>query len=82
VRAFCEQGGLVLQMWTSALYGAKNIRFFEIYGVSARTGGGLSQCEHFADKERGSQFFAILCERPLSTAPNKLLNVKLMAFQN
>jgi len=27
----------VLQMWTSAFFGGKNFRFFEIYGVSART---------------------------------------------
>jgi len=32
-------------MRTSALFGAKNFRFFKIYGVSARTRGrGLSQC--------------------------------------
>jgi len=43
-------------MRTSALFGAKNIGFFEIYGVSARTGGE-------------GQFFAILCGRPLWTAP-------------
>jgi len=36
-------------MRTSALFGAK-ILFFEIYGVSARTWGGLSQCGHFVDK--------------------------------
>jgi len=29
----------VLQMRTSALFGAKNFRFFKIYGVSARTRG-------------------------------------------
>jgi len=29
----------VLQMRTSALFGAKNFGFFKIYGVSARTGG-------------------------------------------
>jgi len=29
----------ILQIWTSTLFGAKNIGFFEIYGVSARTRG-------------------------------------------
>jgi len=42
-------------MWTSALFGAKSIGFFEIYGVSART-TGLSQFEHFGDKEEGVNF--------------------------
>jgi len=32
-------------MRTSALFGAKSIRFFEFYGVSART-SGLSQGGH------------------------------------
>jgi len=61
----------VLQMRTSALFGVINCGFFEIYGVSARSRGkvGLSQCGHFADKEGGGQFFAILCERLLWTAP-------------
>jgi len=37
-------------MRTSALFCA-NFGFFEIYGVSSRTGGGgLNQCEHFVDK--------------------------------
>jgi len=30
----------VLQIRTSALFSAKNLEFFEIYGVSVRTGGG------------------------------------------
>jgi len=33
------QGGGVLQMWTSAIFGAKNLGFFEIYVVSSRTRG-------------------------------------------
>jgi len=39
-------------MRTSAIFGAKNVGFFKIYGVSARTKGDgeLSQCEHFSDK--------------------------------
>jgi len=53
-------------MRTSALFGAKNFGFFEIYGVSAGTKGegGLSQCGHFADKREG-ELFAILCGRLL-----------------
>jgi len=61
---FGQEGGL--QMRTSALFGAKFFGFFKIYGVSART--RLSQGGCFADK-RGGQFFAILCGRPLLTAP-------------
>jgi len=56
-------------MRTSALFGGKNFGIFEIYGMSART-RGLSQCGHFADKCEGDQFFAILCGRPLWTAPS------------
>jgi len=53
-------------MRTSAFFGAKSFGSFEIYGVSAwARGRGLSQCEHFEDKEGGGQFFAILCGRLL-----------------
>jgi len=45
-----------------ALFGAKNFKFFEIYGLSARTSGG-GQC-----RQRG-QFFAILCGRLLWMTP-------------
>jgi len=38
-------------MRTSALFGAKILAFFNIYGASAQTGGGgLSQCGHYVDK--------------------------------
>jgi len=57
----------VFQMRMSALFGAKSFGFFEIYSVSARTRGELSQCRHFVDK--GCKFFAILCGHPLWTAP-------------
>jgi len=50
----------ILQMRMSALFGAKIIGFFEIYGVSARTRG-----------EGRGQFFAIVRGRPLWTAPNQ-----------
>jgi len=53
-------------MRTSAIFGAKDLGFFEIYGMSART-RGLSQCGHFADK--GGQFFAILCGRLFMDGP-------------
>jgi len=38
VRTFCGQGG-VLHTRTYVLLGVKDLRFFEIYGVSARTRG-------------------------------------------
>jgi len=46
-------------MRTSALFGAKNCGFFEIYGVQARKRGekSLSQCGHFSDKEKGRSIF-------------------------
>jgi len=67
-----QSGGIIqygqrgLQMRTSKHFGAKNLGFFEIYGVSVLTGRGggegeLSQC---VQGERG-QFFTILCGRPL-----------------
>jgi len=45
----------ILQMLTSALFGAKT-GFFEIYGSSTRSRGGVSQCGHLADKEGGVNF--------------------------
>jgi len=46
-------GGGGLQMRTSALFGAKNFGFFEIYGVSARTrGGGLASADILRTGER------------------------------
>jgi len=52
VRTFFGQGGReFLQMRTSALFGAKNSRFLEIYGVSARIGRRVGvRCGHFTDK--------------------------------
>jgi len=47
---FADKGRKVLRMRTSALFGAKNFRYFEIYAVSVRTRGGggrLSQCGHW-----------------------------------
>jgi len=37
-------------MRKSAHLGAKNFRFFKIYGVSAQTRERVSQCGHFTDK--------------------------------
>jgi len=68
VRTFFGQEEGVLQMRWSTLFGAKNTGFFEIYGMFART-RGLIQCGHLADiREKGGQFFAILCGRRLWTA--------------
>jgi len=52
-------------MRTSALFGAKNVGFFEICGVSAwtRGEGELSQCGHFTEKRGEGKFFVILCGR-------------------
>jgi len=63
-------------MRTSALFDAKSIGFFKIYGVSARTRG-----EGFEPVQTrgGGQFFAILCGRPLWTVPNNLQKIKFIA---
>jgi len=57
-------------MRTFAFFRAKNFGFFEIYAVSVRT----REVEPVT-KGRG-QFFAILCGRPLWTAP-KINKIKL-----
>jgi len=57
-------------MQTFALFGSKYFRFFEIYGVSARTGGeGVNSVRTFCGQGERGQFFAILCRRLLWTAP-------------
>jgi len=53
----------VLQVRTSALFGAKNLVFFEIYGVSART-RGLIQC---AQGREGSIFRDFVRTFPYNT---------------
>jgi len=70
---FRKRGGGVLQMRTSALFGAKNFEFFEIYGVSERTRGGGRVERVWTFCGQGGQFFAILCGRLLWTAPYCLL---------
>jgi len=62
-------------MRTSTLFGAKNIGFFEIYGVSARTRGGVEPVRTFC-RQRGS-IFAILCGRLLWTASYYLFVVAM-----
>jgi len=55
-------------MRTSALFDAKNRKFFEIYGVSAWTRErGLSQCGHFSNKGINVPRFCanVLYGRPL-----------------
>jgi len=73
---FTDKG--VLQMRTFALFGAKTFKFFEIYGVFARTGEGLNQCRYISDK--GGQFIAILCGRPLRTVPYNFVTLKSTKF--
>jgi len=48
-------------MRTSALFGAKNIGFFEIYGVSALKRGLIEPVRTLCGQWRGISFFAILC---------------------
>jgi len=43
-------------MWTSALFGAKNFRFFEFYGVSARQ-DRVEAVRTFFGQGGGGQFF-------------------------
>jgi len=51
-------------MWTSAVFGVKMSDFSKIM-VCPHGRGVLSQCG------QGGQFFAILCGRPLQTAPKQ-----------
>jgi len=58
-------------MWTSALFGAKNIGFFEIYGVSCPNGqGGLASTNILRTKGEGVNFLRfcadVLYGRPLT----------------
>jgi len=71
----------IFQMRTSALFGAKNSDFSKFMVCPE----GLSQCGHFADKEKGCQFFAILYGRPLSKRNKKKfipLQPHFFLFQN
>jgi len=68
------RGRGVLQMWTSVLFGAKNIGFFRnLWCVHTdKRGRGLSQCRHFADKGKERANFSrfsedILYGWPLTT---------------
>jgi len=65
VRTLFNKDGGSLQIWTSAVFGAKSIGFFEFYGVFARTRvKEVEPVRTFCGQERG-QLFAILCGRPL-----------------
>jgi len=58
---FTNKGEGVLQEQTSALFGTKNIGFFKIYGVSARTRGVepvRTFCGHGEDGGQIFSFFA------------------------
>jgi len=68
VLTFSDKGGGVLQIRTSALFDAKKFGFFEIYGESART-RRVEPLRTFGGQGERGQFFAILCGRPLWTAP-------------
>jgi len=59
-------------MQTSALFGAKKTFYLDFSKFCPYEQGGLSQFGHFADK--GDQFFAVLCGRPLWTAPDHVHN--------
>jgi len=65
VWTFFGQRGWDIRMRTSALFGAKNFGFFEIYGVSAQTKG--EGVEPVRTRGRGS-ILTILCGRLLRTA--------------
>jgi len=62
MRTICGKEKGVLQMWTSALLGAKKTLGFSQFMVSPQGKGGWARGE-------GDKFFAILYERPLWTAP-------------
>jgi len=80
-RHFADKEEGVLQMRTSALFGAKNLDFSKFLLCShEQEGRGLSQCGYFADKEGGGQFFAILCGRLFWTAPYSKCVCSLKSF--
>jgi len=57
VGTFCGQGGgRLLQMRTSELFCAKNLGFFEIYGVSARTRADWASAEILQTRVRVVNF--------------------------
>jgi len=66
----CGQGGRGLQMRTSALFGAKNFFGFFWNLWCVRTIKGCEPVRTFFGKRGGVQFFAIVGERLLWTAPS------------
>jgi len=61
---FANKGaGVLLHMWTSALFDAKNSDFSKfMLGVRTdKEGEGLSQCGHFSDKGERCAKFSRFC---------------------
>jgi len=65
----------VLQLRMFALFGAKNLGFFEMYSMSARKKGVGPVQTRVRD-----QFFAILCQRLLWTAPSLISLLSFVLF--
>jgi len=65
-----------------ALFGAKSLGFSKFMVCPrGQEGRGLNQCEHFTDKGRGDNFFAILCARHLWAAP-KLCQLEYLLYSS
>jgi len=83
LRTFCGQGGIedILQMRTSALFGAKNFIDFTKFVVYPYGQGwrGIEPVWTFFVQGRGVQFFAILCESLLWAAASQKFSMGLMA---
>jgi len=70
-------------MRTSALFGAKNIGFFEIFYVSAQTRweGGRASADILRTSGKG-QFYAILCGCLLWTAPKHPITTENFGYNH
>jgi len=71
-------------MWTSALFGAKIILFFEIFGVSARTRGGEKRLEPVWTEGKGVSFSRfcpdVVYGRPLNSLFTQLRRELMAKF--
>jgi len=65
-------------MRTSALFGAKNSRFFEIYGVSARTRRSRASADILRTRERGNFCDLVRTSFMDGPAPNQERNLMLV----
>jgi len=79
LRTFFGQEEVSSDADVHTLFGAKNIGFFEIYGVSARAAEGvreLSQCGHFSVKGGGQflRFCDVLHGRQLQLVQQSIKN--------